>query len=116
MKAKMKAILAMTLSLLLLSTLLPAYVHASSEAKTVTVYFTLSNDGDFVTASDGTVMAHVPVTVEYYDLAEYGLDRFYRYEAYSFDEGGEYKPGSSAITYAYQRVGDPLCRAETDCG
>ena len=47
---------------------------------TASVYVTISNDSDFVQGSDGTVMAHVPFTVEYFDLAEYGLEKYYRYD------------------------------------
>lgn len=64
----------------------------STDKSTVTVYFTLSEDGQFVTGNDEneTVLAHVPVTISYYDLAEYGMEDFYRYEADSFENGGEY--------------------------
>ena len=60
--------------------------------KTVTVYFTLSEDGKFVTGNDDneTVLCHVPVTISYFDLAEYGLEDYYRYEADSFEDGGRY--------------------------
>lgn len=44
------------------------------------VYVTISDDGDFVQGTDGTVMANVPFTVEYFDLADYGLEKYYRYD------------------------------------
>lgn len=61
-----------------------------AEAGSVRVYLTMSRDGDFVTGQDGTVMAHVPIDVSYFDLDDYGLGRFKRYEAAPFDEGGGY--------------------------
>ena len=65
-----------------------AFAYASDDA--ATVYVTISNDGEFVKGKDGTVMAHVPFEISYFDLAEYGLQDYYRYEAAPFDEGGEY--------------------------
>lgn len=64
----------------------------SSTPETVTVYFTLSNDGEFVTGNDPdeTVLCHVPVTISYFDLAKYGMEDFYRYETDSFENGGGY--------------------------
>ena len=59
----------------------------------VTVYLTLSKDSDFIVGKDPdhTVIARVPVKLSYVDLAKYGLERFYRYEADSFEDGGNYK-------------------------
>ena len=68
-------------------------VYGEIEEKgTVTVYFTLSEDGKFVTGNDDneTVLCHIPVTISYFDLAEYGMEDYYRYEADSFEEGGRY--------------------------
>ena len=62
----------------------PEQVWAGSQnGESVTVYFTLSEDGKFVTGNDrnSTLLARVPVEVEYFDLAEYGLEDYYRYEA-----------------------------------
>ena len=53
------------------------FAGAGSNAS-ATVYVTISNDSDFVQGTDGTVMAHVPFTIEYFDLAEYGLERYYK--------------------------------------
>lgn len=36
----------------------------------------VSNDGDFIKGTDGVVMARVPVNLSYFDLQEYGLERF----------------------------------------
>ena len=57
-----------------------AVFAGTSSNASVTVYVTISNDSDFVQGTDGTVMAHVPFTVEYFDLAEYGLEKYYRYD------------------------------------
>lgn len=61
-------------------------------SKGKTVYFTLSCDGVPVLGNDPdqTVLSHVKVTVPYFDLAEYGLEDFYRLPAASFEEGGGY--------------------------
>lgn len=59
------------------------------EPGTATVYFSISKDGSYLTGNDAdaTAMARVPVTVEYFDLADYGLADYYRYEA---DAEGNY--------------------------
>lgn len=55
----------------------------------ITVYLTLSVDGDFVTSGvTGDKMARIPITLSYFDLADYGLEKYYRYETDS--DGGEY--------------------------
>ena len=63
-----------------------------SGSSSVTVYFSLSDDGRFVTGGDDdeTLMCHVPVTVEYFDLRDYGLEDFYRYKSKPAGEGGGY--------------------------
>ena len=75
-------------------TLLPASASAktSGEIEAVTVYVSISDDGEFVTGKDQeqTVMARVPITVEYFDLKDYGLQEYYRYEADSYENGGKY--------------------------
>ena len=79
--------------LLTLAFSLSLWICASAvyaEAGSVQVYISISKDGDFVTGCDGTVMAHVPIDVKYVDLKEYGLERFYRYEAAEFEDGGQY--------------------------
>ena len=65
-------------------------VFAEEDDDAITVYITISDDGEFVTGTDGTVMAHVPVRISYFDLEEYGLSEYYRYEAAPFRDGGEY--------------------------
>ena len=56
--------------------------NPSDDGESMTVYVTITNDSDFVTGSDGTVMARVPVTLKYFDLADYGLDKYYRLDDY----------------------------------
>lgn len=89
-----KRIISIALSLILVFTMigiLPEKVSAADD-KSVTVYFTLSENGTFVTGNDAesTVLARVPVEIEYFDLADYGLEEFYRYETASSEDGGEY--------------------------
>jgi hypothetical protein len=72
----------------LIAVMTPCVFAADDDA--ITVYVTVSDNGEFVTGDDGTVMAHVPVEVSYFDLEEYGLSEYYRYEAAPFSEGGEY--------------------------
>lgn len=55
------------------------YNYNETDADSVKVYVTLSNDGYPVTAKDGTPMSHLEVTVPYFDLALYGLEDYYRY-------------------------------------
>lgn len=73
-----KRALALLLTLLLLTACLPAAM--AENPVTTTVYFTLSNDGVPVRGADGTAMAHIRVTVPYFDLQFYGLEDYYRYE------------------------------------
>lgn len=63
---------------------------AENDDSSITVYFTLSDDGQLVQGNDAdsTILAHVPVTVDYFDLADYGLADFYRYETDSYENGG----------------------------
>lgn len=91
---KMKKVLLMLLAAALL---LPAFSSMAQAAggdygKSTTVYFTLSSDGVPLKGNDTdqTVLAHVKVTVPYFDLAEYGLEDYYRYPSASFEEGGSY--------------------------
>ena len=62
------------------------------DVATVRVYFSISNDSEFLVGNDddSRIMARVPIDVPYVDLAEYGLEEFYRYEAKPYEEGGEY--------------------------
>lgn len=63
------------------------YNYDETPAKEVTVYVTISNDGVPLKGHDGTVLCHKAITVPYFDLANYGLEEFYRYHT----ENGEGK-------------------------
>lgn len=78
-----KRILAGLLSLMLLLELFPVSTAAMPETSKKTVYFTLSNDGAILLGNDEaqTRLSRVPVCVPYFDLALYGLEAYYRYEA-----------------------------------
>ena len=90
---------AIMLALLMVIVFIPSTAFAGSSESggtgdSITVYFTICNDGgDFITGNDSksTVLARVPVKISYTDLAQYGLERFNRYEADSFENGGKYK-------------------------
>lgn len=75
---------------------MPAMAFADSgnpqDDESITVYFTLSDDSDFVKGKDGdeTIMARVPVRISYTSLGIYGLEKYNRYEADSFENGGQY--------------------------
>ena len=47
----------------------------------VTVYFSLSDNGKYKTGTSGKTLAYVPVTVEYFDLDDYGLGKYTRADA-----------------------------------
>ena len=73
-------ILILTVLILVVSCIGVTVVFAGTESTaSASVYVTISNDSDFVQGADGTVMAHVPFTVEYFDLGDYGLEKYYRY-------------------------------------
>jgi|GEM_PF-1856984 len=90
---------AVLLALLMVIVFIPAAAFGDDTGSggtgdTITVYFTICNDGgEFITGNDSkkTVLARVPVKISYDDLAQYGLERFNRYEADNFDKGGKYK-------------------------
>ena len=63
------------------------YNYDETPAKEVTVYVTISNDGVPIKGHDGTVLCHKAITVPYFDLADYGLEDYYRYHT----ENGEGK-------------------------
>ena len=56
------------------------YNYDETDASSVTVYVTVSSDGVPLMGKDGTILAHLPVTVPYFDLANQGLEKFYRYQ------------------------------------
>lgn len=51
---------------------------STGEQDKKTVYFSLSEDGSYVTGNDAdsTILAEVPMTVEWFDLAPYGLEDY----------------------------------------
>lgn len=57
------------------------YGYDETPADKVTVYITINNDGMPLLGNDTdqTVLAHAKITVPYFDLALYGLEKFYRY-------------------------------------
>ena len=57
------------------------YGYDETPADEVSVYFTISCDGVPLMGNDAdnTVLAHKKVTVPYFDLALYGLEKYYRY-------------------------------------
>ena len=63
------------------------YNYDETPAKEVTVYVTISNDGVPIKGRHGTVLCHKAITVPYFDLADYGLEDYYRYHT----ENGEGK-------------------------
>ncbi len=72
---------AIAVLILIVSSIGAAACFAADDAEnpvTMTVYVTLSDDSDFLRGRDGKVMAHVPITVSYFDLKDYGLEDFYR--------------------------------------
>lgn len=71
---------------------------------TVRVYLTMSYDSDFLRAGDdpdlrnrgGKVLARVPIDISYTDLAEYGLEGYYRYDSID-KEYGNYNSSAIAV-------------------
>lgn len=92
---KYSSVCALLLTMLVLITIVPSIVFAAqnaediplsyaydeTSAENVTVTVTISNDGIPVLGSDDnqTPMAHLEVEIPYFDLAEYGLEEYYRY-------------------------------------
>ena len=76
-----------------------ATVSVSAEdGESVTVYISISDDGDFVKSPvNGTPIAYLPVKIDYFDLKDYGLEKFYRLHNKPFEEGGEYIKDSPLI-------------------
>ena len=56
-----------------------APLYDETDADSVTVNVTLSNDGIPLMGADGTILANLDVTVPYFDLDDYGLSQYYRY-------------------------------------
>ena len=56
-----------------------APMYDETNADSVTVNVTISNDGIPLMGADGTILANLDVTIPYFDLADYGLSKYYRY-------------------------------------
>ena len=56
-----------------------APMYDETNADSVTVNVTISNDGIPLMGKDGTILANLDVTVPYFDLDDYGLSKYYRY-------------------------------------
>lgn len=92
---KLNKILSCVMAVIMIVTVLPLgafAVNTENDKNSVTVYLTISDDGYFVNGNDDaqTIMARVPITVDYFDLADYGLEQYYRCKADSFENGGGY--------------------------
>lgn len=93
MKTMAKKLTSILLVALMLISLMPMTVFATEEDDdSITVYLSISNDGWYLNGNDSenTTIARVPFTIEYFDLADYGLEDFYRYESETFENGGGY--------------------------
>lgn len=77
-----KRVLSLLLALVLSMCLLPASAYATEKSSgdgtpSVDIYFSISDDANYVEAEYGDVMAFKKMTVPYFDLGEYGLEQFY---------------------------------------
>ncbi len=126
MKTERKRMIAILLSLMMVFTMIPsmafagtvteenvknadgsngvidAFDYDESEADSVTVTVTLANDGIPVQGNDTdeTDIAHLEVTVPYFDLALYGLggdDATTNYYRYYADDSGSYMPDKGLV-------------------
>ena len=80
----------------------------AGEVPSVSAYVSLSYDDQYVVAAEtGKVMALVPVTVPYFDLANYGLEEYY-FNTESYGDDGDGLPGSDLLPgsaeFAYGKV------------
>ena len=77
-----KRILSLLLALVMVLSLIPTLAFAAGEDNSkVTVYFSLSDNGKYKNGTSGKTLAYVPVTVEYFDLDDYGLGKYTRADA-----------------------------------
>ena len=98
------------LSIILVASMIPQDAFADAidptvyDDTTVRVYLTMSYDSDFLRAGDdpdlrnrgGKVLARVPIDINYTDLAEYGLEGYYRYDSID-KEYGNYNSSAIAV-------------------
>lgn len=92
---KMSRIFTCVITVIMLVAVLPLGTFAADpqdSSSSVTVYLTISDDGYFTYGNDEnqTMMARVPVTVDYFPLSDYGLEKYDRCEADTYENGGEY--------------------------
>ena len=77
-----KRILSLLLALVMVLSLIPTLAFAAGEDYSkVTVYLSLSDNGKYKNGTSGKTLAYVPVTVEYFDLDDYGLGKYTRADA-----------------------------------
>lgn len=94
---QIKTIKLYTLIIIALALCMVSFTAAYADSdESVTIYLTVSDDGDFVTGCDGTVLASTPLKVDYFDLAEYGLER------YTYDKAEEEE--TPTLLHAYIRA------------
>ncbi|MBQ7960621.1 MAG: S-layer homology domain-containing protein [Clostridia bacterium] len=87
----MRKILSFVLSIVLVFGLVDAVWATDAENELITVYLSVSENGEFVSSSiSEEKMVDIPIEISYFDLADYGLEEYYRYEADSFENGGAY--------------------------
>lgn len=97
------------------------YNYLETNQESVQVFVTISSDGIPLVGKDedSTILCHVPVTVPYFDLGEYGLEGYYRYRT---DANGSYT--ASAVIerptalhlYLYLLERFALGYPEAECG
>ena len=86
-----------------------APMYDETNADSVTVNVTISNDGIPLLGADGTILANLDVTIPYFDLADYGLSKYYRYGtefgwgSYNDDELIERPTALHAYIYLIER-------------
>lgn len=87
----MKKVFSIFLAIIMILGLFQSVQATENAVDSITVYLSISENGEFVTSPvTNKKMANIPVEISYFDLADYGLDAYYRYEAESFENGGEY--------------------------
>ena len=87
-KLKMKKILSLFFAIIIILGLFQCVQATENAVDSITVYLSISENGEFVTSPvTNEKMANIPVEISYFDLANYGLDAYYRYEADAFENG-----------------------------
>lgn len=87
----MKRILNLVLSIMMFLGLFQTVQASENTTNSITVYLSISEKGEFVTSPvTNEKMVSIPVEISYFDLADYGLEAYYRYEADTFENGGGY--------------------------